>query len=870
MKYHLVIAIFILSAVQSLANNYYGKKIGIENGLSQACVTCITYNDNGALWIGTRFGLNEYSNGRIQAFAGKSSGMEGSHINSLYCDDTNNLWIASDKGLFIQDHDSDSFRQISSDPAICIAEYRDTIFIGGHKGVLFYDKETETLKGKESETWTDLLNLYTYNDALICIDRRNGINFLRDGIETRCEIEELKGRTLMATFLDGDKLYLSILGEGILIYNLDTRTLDTSLYRSRKELSISLSINRIQDNIWIGTDGDGIFIFNDGDKSLHSFETFYSTNSGTEIPKSVTAIFQDPLGTIWLGGERFGLTGLKSSSIRTFLPDKVINYLYLSEDKQALFAGTNGDGVYACSPDYSETKRLKGTETMKITSIADFDKSRIILCAYNMGFFLYDLKTQTLKPFTIIDPETNARECLYGNSPEIYRLEDGRLLFFAVNNYLYEPKTGRFDRMQVNEEEYASDLRTCSTPPYSDLRTIYSHSKNGIFSIDIDSQSIRRVLAYNTEIGYINCIAYTDSSFVFGTDYGLYGFDPDDCKYEYISSPLFNRVTEACYGADGTLWIGADNRLFKYENNIFELVGENRGAAANELSNSIVGSDSKVYLAGSSGFMAIDSGTSPSYRDSMDRRIRLREVIIDGKADRRRNETITMPFKAQDLSISVSLSHSDPLENTVYRYTINGNSSYSFETLEEKNQIPIMTPGTYNIDVSYLKSEGKWSEPQTILTIKKSRPWYRSSYMLIIYFALAGAAVFYSYKKLKAKMLKDLKAGMDKKDISFINKFESYISEHLSDSELNVNQIASELAMSRATLYTKAKASFDKGIGEYIEQKRMEEAARLLKETSLSITEISERVGYTTSRYFSSRFKIYCGSSPLSYRKNNS
>ncbi len=329
-------------------------------------------------------------------------------------------------------------------------------------------------------------------------------------------------------------------------------------------------------------------------------------------------------------------------------------------------------------------------------------------------------------------------------------------------------------------------------------------------------------------------------------------------------------MTEACYGSDGTLWIGADNRLFKYENNIFELVGENRGAAANELSNSIVGSGNRVYLAGSSGFMAIDNGTRPAYKDSTDRRIRLREVTIDGKADARRNETVTMPFNAQDLSISVSLSHSDPLENTVYRYTINGNSSYSFETLEEKNQIPIMTPGTYNIDASYLKSEGKWSEPQTILTIRKSRPWYNSNYMLLIYFALAGGAVIFSYKKLKAKMLKDLKAGMEKKDISFINKFESYISEHLSDSELNVNQIASELAMSRATLYTKVKASFNKGIGEYIEQKRMEEASRLLKETTLSITEISERVGYTTSRYFSSRFKIYCGISPLSYRKNNS
>jgi AraC-like DNA-binding protein len=86
--------------------------------------------------------------------------------------------------------------------------------------------------------------------------------------------------------------------------------------------------------------------------------------------------------------------------------------------------------------------------------------------------------------------------------------------------------------------------------------------------------------------------------------------------------------------------------------------------------------------------------------------------------------------------------------------------------------------------------------------------------------------------------------------------------------DLSANDIAREFAMSRASLYAKVKDSFSSGIGEYIEEKRIQEAKRLLKETTLSVTEISERTGYSSQRYFSTRFKKCTNRSPLSYRKN--
>ena len=53
----------------------------------------------------------------------------------------------------------------------------------------------------------------------------------------------------------------------------------------------------------------------------------------------------------------------------------------------------------------------------------------------------------------------------------------------------------------------------------------------------------------------------------------------------------------------------------------------------------------------------------------------------------------------------------------------------------------------------------------------------------------------------------------------------------------------------------------------HIVQMRMERAARLLQQTDLTITQISERLGFDEVFYFSNVFKKQMKLSPMSYRK---
>ncbi len=868
MKKYLLASIFVLNFILSFAENYYGKKIGIENGLSQASITSIAYNRDGELWIGTRFGLNEYSNGRIKDFTKKNCGMQGSYINDVFCDSENRLWVCSANGFYLFDKHGGIFKKIANEPMNCVAQHNDTLFVGGHKGILYYNPQSGILEGEESPIWTDILSIYSYSDSLLCIDRKNGIRLLKGYSHTSIDIQEIEGHTLMASCLDSNILYLSVLGKGVFAYDLKSRTPKGYISKNLKETAIVLSLNNIDDNLWLGTDGDGVYVYNPKDDSINKFEHLFSTNPGTEIPKAVTAIFKDPIGNIWLGGERFGLIGLKSSQIRTFLTNTTINCLYISESKGNTYIGTNGEGIWAYSQKCDQKIQLRGTEEMEITTIADFDDEHIILCAYNKGFYTYNCKNGHIEPFIIINKNTNDLECFYGNSPEIYRLQDGRLLIFARHNYIYDVKNHTFTKMEDNPEEYAADLKAVYNTSHK-TDSIYTYSQEGIYNIDVKQNKIRRALAYTPELGHINCIAYNDSSFVFGTDYGLYSMNTANYTTDLIPTELFHRVTGLKYAKDRTLWIGADNRLFKYNNGIFSPIGENKGVAANEITQGAIDQGGAIYLSGSNGFLYLKKEDKDTPEEDDDKLIKLQDVNLDGKSVNLLHNSIKIPHNGKDFTVTISLSQSDPLERIVYKYVLEGASSYTTTTFEENFQVPIQKSGTYRLYVSYLKDNDNWSTPQEILTIRKAVPWYLSTVSLITYILLIICALALLIFLLRKKMIEEINESMNKRDLSFMNKFENYLSEHLYENDLNVEQIARQMAMSRASLYIKVKKSYSKGIGEYIEEKRMEEAQKLLKTTSLSVAEIADQIGYSTPRYFSARFKICCGVSPLTYRKRN-
>ena len=56
-------------------------------------------------------------------------------------------------------------------------------------------------------------------------------------------------------------------------------------------------------------------------------------------------------------------------------------------------------------------------------------------------------------------------------------------------------------------------------------------------------------------------------------------------------------------------------------------------------------------------------------------------------------------------------------------------------------------------------------------------------------------------------------------------------------------------------------------IFDYLFEKRMKEAEKLLRETDLHIYQIAEKVGFSDYNYFTKIFKKFVGCTPSQYRK---
>lgn len=93
-----------------------------------------------------------------------------------------------------------------------------------------------------------------------------------------------------------------------------------------------------------------------------------------------------------------------------------------------------------------------------------------------------------------------------------------------------------------------------------------------------------------------------------------------------------------------------------------------------------------------------------------------------------------------------------------------------------------------------------------------------------------------------------------------------FIDIHLSD-DISINSIAERLAVSEGHLSRLFKKMTGKSVVEYITEKRMEEAKRLLTETSMNIEKIANLSGYRTPHYFGQKFKETYGYTPTQYRE---
>lgn len=96
------------------------------------------------------------------------------------------------------------------------------------------------------------------------------------------------------------------------------------------------------------------------------------------------------------------------------------------------------------------------------------------------------------------------------------------------------------------------------------------------------------------------------------------------------------------------------------------------------------------------------------------------------------------------------------------------------------------------------------------------------------------------------------------------------ILQHIEDAmpgDFTLNEVAAKVHLNASYVSQLFKQKMNRNFTDYITERRMMEAAHLLKITSLRVSEIAERIGFKDLAYFSNSFKKWSGKTPSQYRK---
>lgn len=102
----------------------------------------------------------------------------------------------------------------------------------------------------------------------------------------------------------------------------------------------------------------------------------------------------------------------------------------------------------------------------------------------------------------------------------------------------------------------------------------------------------------------------------------------------------------------------------------------------------------------------------------------------------------------------------------------------------------------------------------------------------------------------------------------WLQKVMDFVSSNLANEAYGVEQLSSDMCVSRMTFYRKLQTLTGQKPSEFIRTIRLQHAAAMLKEGKLTVTEVSYATGFSSASYFSRCFRTMFGVPPMQFGKN--
>lgn len=948
----LIIILFLLAGVKLLSSehcvNYSFTQLSIEQGLSQSTAQSILLDHKGTLWIGTKSGLNSYTQEGIKTYlhhSGDPHSLPSNYINHLTEDSLGNFWIATSKGLALYDDEQDQFNTVNSSIIYSSVGVEGGMWFGSENAIHCYDYKSKELKTihieKEEGEGINPVDyriqkmLYLEDGKILIGTRKKGIYLYDCRIRQFTLLIPSSQNLLTSLYVTADHhIYTAFYGDGFYCYDRTGKMLKHyTKENSGLKNNYVLDMAEYNGNIWLATDGSGINLFTPRTFQFSQLQHIVGDYSSLPV-NSITLLYKDMKDNLWAGSVRGGIFSIKETYIKTYkeailnntngLSEQSVISLYEEKDGK-VWIGTDGGGINLYDPSTDKFIHFPSTYGDKVVSIAEVSETELMVSLYTKGIFLFNKKTHKYRPFTIVDEETNKKECFYGYLPLANQVADGKIYIISCGTYVYHTHDHTFSRMQTDRDYDFSNDALCLS--YSNDRFSLLKCAHQAFWVDQKSDSIRLLFELEKD-ELITSMSYDNNRMIWtSTNKGLGFFDLESQKYHRIRTRLFNGISYLIADGKGRLWICAQNHLYSYiiKENRFILWNSSDGFPPNEILFAYQKQSNRdyIYLGGSEGLVKIN--TDIPYTETQIPEIYLSEILFNGSPSLKKvkENTIKIPWNYNSLSVHFRIKNRDVFQKYLLQYIIEGRGKQSIETYDPVLNLSSLSAGNYSIWVSCNTKNGNRTPSKQLIHIIVTPPWYKTVWFIgvaAVLFIIMTASIGYIHYRRKERNMKgnvnyflqavlndmlsskeekqrgeehnfaetplsDISSKEDdsrleetgqqtqaknsKEDEEFLNKLNMLIHENMAGGELSIKFLTDKLAMSRASLYNKVKFLTGLGVNDYINRLRIEKSVFLLTNTNMNINEISYEVGFSYPRYFSTSFKQIKGMTPTRFKEEN-